>query len=112
MLRNISRSLSTRPQITVIFKAKKSNSSNFNRWYADGQKKVVVKGSNESTVLFPSSSAVENDGYGLQLFSNGFKFAGGDSASATVNASGNIYIYMAFAEVPLVGSNNVPAMAR
>ena len=70
------------------------------------------KGSNESTVLFPSSSAVENDGYGLQLFSNGFKFAGGDSASATVNASGNIYIYMAFAEVPLVGSNNVPAMAR
>ncbi|MEC9138148.1 MAG: aminoacyl-tRNA hydrolase, partial [Candidatus Thermoplasmatota archaeon] len=25
-------------------------SSNFNRWYNDGQKKVVVKGSNESTL--------------------------------------------------------------
>jgi len=70
------------------------------------------KGSNNSTVLFPSTSAVESDAYGLMLHSNGFKFSGSDSASATVNGSGNKYIFMAFAEAPLVGSNNVPATAR
>ena len=70
------------------------------------------KGSNESTCLFPSSNSSESDAYGLQLYSNGFAFKGGDSASATVNASGNIYIYWAIAEVPLVGTNNIPATAR
>ena len=70
------------------------------------------KGSNGSTCLFPSSNAVESDAYGLEMYSNGFKFKGSDSASATVNASGNIYIYMAFAKAPLVGSNNIPATAR
>ena len=70
------------------------------------------KGTNNSTVLFPSTNAAESDAYGLMLHSNGFKFSGSDSASATVNGSGGTYIYMAFAEAPLVGSNNVPATAR
>ena len=70
------------------------------------------KGSNESTCLFPSSTSSESDAYGLQLYSNGFAFKGGDSASATVNASGNIYIYWAIAEVPIVGTNGTPATAR
>jgi hypothetical protein len=70
------------------------------------------KGTHESSVLFPSLTSVETDSYGLQMYSNGFAFKGGDSASATVNGSGNIFIYMAFAEVPLVGSNNIPATAR
>ena len=70
------------------------------------------KGSNDSNCLFPSSNSAQSDAYGLQLYSNGFAFKGSDSASATVNASGNIYIYMAFAEAPLVGTNNVPATAK
>ncbi len=70
------------------------------------------KGSNDSNCLFPSSTASESDAYGLLLHSNGFSLKGSDSASATVNSSGNIYIYMAFAEAPLVGTNNVPATAR
>ena len=41
--------------------------------------------------------------------SNGFKLR---NAGAAVNASGGTYIYMAFAEAPLVGTNNVPATAR
>ena len=36
--------------VNCSLKAKKSDSSNFNRWYNDGQKKVVVKGSNESAL--------------------------------------------------------------
>jgi len=45
----------------------------------------------------------------IDLLSNGFKVR---TASAYSNASGGTYIYMAFAEQPLVGTNNVPATAR
>ena len=43
------------------------------------------------------------------FYSNGFKsrYAGG-----SLNSSGRTYIYVAFAENPIVGSNNVPAVAR
>ena len=43
------------------------------------------------------------------FYSNGFAPQGNDTTS---NGSGNTYIFMAFAEAPLVGSNNVPANAR
>ena len=43
------------------------------------------------------------------MFSNGFRF---NSTSVTVNGSGNTYAYLAFAEAPVVGSNNVAATAR
>ena len=62
-----------------------------------------------SPVLFGNLSNVESDAYNLEMFSNGFRF---NSTSVTVNGSGNKYIFMAFAEAPLVGSNNVPATAR
>ena len=45
----------------------------------------------------------------IDLYSNGFKPR---STSVEFNGSGNGYIYMAFAEAPLVGSNNIPATAR
>ncbi len=70
------------------------------------------KGTNNSTCLFPSTSAAESDAYGLMLHSNGFKFSGSDSASATVNGSGATYIYMAFSDQSIVSSNGVPATAR
>jgi len=41
--------------------------------------------------------------------SNGFKARATNTA---MNASGSTYIFMAFAEAPLVGSNNIPATAR
>ena len=41
--------------------------------------------------------------------SQGFKCR---STNGAINASGGTYIYMAFAEAPLVGSNNVPCTAR
>ena len=69
------------------------------------------KGTNNSTVLFPSTNAAESDAYGLMLHSNGFKFSGSDSASATVNGSGGTYIYMAFGQ-PIVSTNGVIATAR
>jgi len=45
----------------------------------------------------------------VDLLSNGFKYRGTGFAS---NGSGQAFIYMAFAEEPLVGTNNIPATAR
>jgi hypothetical protein len=45
----------------------------------------------------------------IDILSNGFKCRGADNSG---NASGQGYIYMAFAENPLVGTNNIPTTAR
>ena len=63
----------------------------------------------DSPVLFGNLTNVESDAYNLEMFSNGFRF---NSTSVTVNGSGNQYIYLSFAEAPLVGNNNVPATAK
>ena len=58
--------------------------------------------------LFPNSNVVENDGYWkIDGLSNGFKIK---DPEVEINASGGTFIYMAFAEEPLVGDN--PATAR
>ena len=59
--------------------------------------------------LFADQSAAEGTADILDFLSTGFKFRRGDS---TTNSSGATYIYMAFAENPLVGTNNIPATAR
>ena len=46
----------------------------------------------------------------LDVFANGFKARG--STVADSNTSNGRYIFMAWAEAPLVGSNNIPATAR
>jgi len=98
-----------KPAFVVV---KKIGGATANWVMTDNKISFNGKGTNNSTVLFPSTSAAESDAYGLMLHSNGFKFSGSDSASATVNGSGATYIYMAFAEAPLVSSNGVPATAR
>jgi|11_taG_2_1085331.scaffolds.fasta_scaffold11013_2 hypothetical protein len=66
--------------------------------------------------LTPDTNDTEQDtsSYNtVDIISNGFKCRGGSSGSGTgTNQSGGSYIYMAFAEAPLVGSNNVPCTAR
>ena len=59
--------------------------------------------------LYPNATAGENTTSLVDLLSNGFKLR---VNSTDVNADAKTYIYMAFAEAPLVGSNNVPATAR
>jgi len=62
---------------------------------------------NEATkVLYPNLTNAD-DANNLDLLSNGFKPR---SASSFTNGTSNNYIYMAFAEQPLVGDN--PATAR
>ena len=59
--------------------------------------------------LKPNGNESEASSGGFDFTSNGFKARSTDAAE---NASGSTYIYMAFAEAPLVGSNNTPATAR
>ena len=59
--------------------------------------------------LFPNGTDVEGGDYLTDMTSNGFKIR---SSTGSLNTSGSTYLYLAFAEAPLVGSNNVPATAR
>ena len=60
--------------------------------------------------LFPNLNSAEQTGTAsIDFLSNGFKCR---NTNDNYNASGATYIYMAFAENPLVGTNNIPATAR
>jgi len=78
-------------------------------WILQDTKRSTFNVSN--TVLYPNDSSSEdvNTIYNLDILSNGFKTR---TTHNRLNGSGSTYIYMAFAEAPLVGTNNVPATAR
>ena len=61
--------------------------------------------------IFPNLNNAEDTSGGgeFDFLSNGFKNRGTNTIN---NASGGSYIYMAFAEAPLVGTNGVTAKAR
>ena len=60
--------------------------------------------------LFPSATTAEtNVGDGVDFCSNGVKIR---DSGGELNTSGATYIFMAFAESPIVSSNGVPATAR
>jgi hypothetical protein len=60
-------------------------------------------------VLNPNISNTETTEDAHDFLSNGFKVR---TTGPENNASGGTFIYMAFAEQPLVGTNNVPCTAR
>ena len=59
--------------------------------------------------VYPNANDAEGGTGRLSLLSNSFKIT---NSSGNLNGSGNSFIYMAFAEAPLVGTNNVPCTAR
>jgi len=61
----------------------------------------------DNNPLYPNVTLVEGTEDNIDILSNGFKWRTTDGA---LNGSGSSYIYMAFAEEPLVGDN--PATAR
>ena len=91
------------------------NTTNANNWFIIDNKRALFNLADDS--LFPNSNSAEMTtqptNYGLDILSNGMKMrTSGDHTVNNNNASSNTYIYMAFAEAPLVGSNNVPCTAR
>ena len=61
------------------------------------------------TNLFANLSDAESSSNDVDFLSNGIKLR---NAGNNWNSSGATYIYMCFAESPLVGTNNIPAVAR
>jgi len=61
--------------------------------------------------LFPNADSSESTdaNNNINFLSNGFKMK---TSNGDNNANGSTFIYMAFSEAPLVGTNNVPATAR
>jgi len=59
--------------------------------------------------LRPNSSGSTTTNDVVDFLSNGFKLR---TSAGSWNPSGGSFIYMAFAESPLVGTNNIPATAR
>ena len=62
-----------------------------------------------NSVLRPNTSDAETTNNGVDLLSNGFKFRSNDGDS---NGYSDGYIYIAFAENPLVTSTGIPTTAR
>ena len=62
-------------------------------------------------MLLANSTAVEDTSSApaVDFLSNGFKWR---TADGWFNGGGDPHIFMAFAEAPLVGTNNVPCTAR
>ena len=64
---------------------------------------------NEAHETLYANTTAANFGMGLDILSNGFK---PKTSDATINASGGVYIFMAFAENPFGGEDVSPATAR
>ena len=97
-----------KPAFVIV---KRTDSSANGNWTMHDNKRSSSDGFNHvDKTLYPNQSYSEgtSTARGMNLFSNGFKFTGTDEG----NTSGATHIFMAFAEAPLVGSNNVPCTAR
>jgi len=77
-------------------------------WYTFDNKRNTFNATN--SWLAPNLSNAEGSlTSGVDFLSNGFKVR---ESTTAFNGSGNTFIYMAFAENPLVGTNNIPTTAR
>ena len=76
-------------------------------WQMYDKKRVGYN--DENYRLKPSASSEEATDEPIDILSNGFKLR---NTGGSFNASGDDYIYMAFAESPFVNSNGVPNNAR
>jgi hypothetical protein len=78
-------------------------------WLMKDNKRPTVQNP-VTSLLYPNTSGAEATGVNdADFLSNGYKIR---TTGTAENANGGTYIYMAFAENPLVGTNNIPATAR
>ena len=98
--------LGFRPAFLII-----KETSNADDWQLWDNKREDYTGNPNETTLDPATSGSELDSSNraVDFLSNGFKLR---TSNATINTSGETFIYMAFAESPFVNSNGVPTNAR
>ncbi len=94
-----------RPAFVMV---KLSSASNEN-WAMYDSKRNPFNTTTSQRLRANTNAAEAASGSEVDLLSNGFKV---HDNNAEINSSGATYIYMAFAENPLVGSNFVPTTAR
>jgi hypothetical protein len=87
-----------------VFLKRATNTSNFVLW--DGVRNTYNQGNFQ---LFSNSSEAEDNTGAFDFLSNGFRLR---NTNATWNANGDEYVYMAFAENPIVSSTGVVGGAR
>jgi len=96
--------LGFKPALVVVRSYTTASSWNFmdnkRQTYNDGTIPYIKANLNEAEITANSN---------MDFLSNGFKLRTTDN---DFNGSGQSYIFMAFAENPLVGTNNIPATAR
>jgi len=100
------------PMIYTGFKPAFIMSKNSNRnenWLIHDNKRGPVNVNKIKLSPNDTSADNTNDAFSIDFLSNGFKIRTTDTA---LNQSNEVYAYLAIAEAPLVGSNNIPATAR
>ena len=90
----------------IMIKRYDSGTEDWNIW---DSKRIGYNISGNDKLYANLNSAELTTENAIDILSNGFKLR---STNGGFNGSGSSYIYMAFAEAPLVGSNNVPCTAR
>jgi len=78
-------------------------------WHMFDNRRLGYNGAMADFLANTSAAESSSSATLLDLVSNGFKLRG---TTDHLNGNGQNFIYIAFAEAPLVGSNNVPATAR
>ena len=100
-----------KPAWLLVKAASGSQTPQNQSWVIWDSKRSSSGGNNENSYkLYPNATDAEaTSGIAqVDLVSNGFKFR-----NSTHQSNGNnTYLYMAFAEAPIVGTNNIPATAR
>nr|BAR15146.1 hypothetical protein [uncultured Mediterranean phage uvMED] len=91
--------------------SKKTNASGTNWTIWDNKRSSSSGGNAINKILHPNVTNVENTADDTDFLSNGFKLR---ATAGGMNASGGTFIYMAFAEEPLVANvgASIPATAR
>ena len=93
----------------ALFIVKKSSASGTNWKIFDNKRATTFNPTQTPFNANDNSAEDDNSAYALDFLSNGIKLR---NTNGNMQNSGATHIYMAFAENPLVGTNNIPATAR
>jgi len=96
-----------RPAFVLIKGAISGDGNAAQSWELYDNKRIGHNPNNYT--LFPNTNSADSDNDRLDILSNGFR---PKINSDGLNDNASTYVYWAFAENPIVGSNNIPAVAR
>tara|TARA_R100001086_G_scaffold111120_1_gene56682 strand:- start:165 stop:1211 length:1047 start_codon:yes stop_codon:yes gene_type:complete len=87
----------------------KKNTGGENWWIFDSQRSASNVTNDGIIASGSQTEYADNNTFKIDILSNGFKVRNSDSA---LNSTNGTYIFISFAENPLVGTNKIPTVAR